>query len=150
MTLVGQEFEPSPVTVMAGSIIQDDLGRVLLIHRNTPEKNQWEIIGGKSNPGEDPTLTAAREAGEEAGIDIEVEQEAGRAHYFEDKPKLYIWYNSKIVSGTPHVVESIHDDIEYFSWAEMAALPSLSVSAKHLLSAHQKGELRLPPPRTAA
>jgi len=37
---------------LADCIIQDKDGKILLLHRNTPKRTQWEIPGGKIKEGE--------------------------------------------------------------------------------------------------
>ena len=43
---------------LAGCVIKDDQDRILLIHRNTPKRTQWEIPGGKIEEGEVAEATA--------------------------------------------------------------------------------------------
>lgn len=50
-----------------GIVIED--GRVWL-RRN--ERGEWELPGGKLDPGEQPTQTVAREMREELGVEVEV------------------------------------------------------------------------------
>ncbi len=47
---------------LAGALIADADGRLLLVHRNTPEMTWWEVPGGKVEAGEDPWQAAQREA----------------------------------------------------------------------------------------
>ena len=51
-----------------------DAGRVLGARRAFPPDlaGQWELPGGKVEPGEDPSATAVREIAEELGCGIEV------------------------------------------------------------------------------
>lgn len=40
--------------MLAGCVIQDQTGKILLMHRVTPERVQWETPGGMIDPGEKP------------------------------------------------------------------------------------------------
>jgi len=47
-----------------------DGNRVLLLHRrNPPNAGQWDGVGGKLEPGEDPYAACRREVKEETGLD---------------------------------------------------------------------------------
>lgn len=43
---------------LAGCVILDEKGGLLLMHRNTPKRVQWELPGGKVEAGEEPEQTA--------------------------------------------------------------------------------------------
>ncbi len=57
------------------AIVQDDEGRVLLIHRT--DNNLWALPGGGHEIGESISQTVAREVREETGYDVEVEAVTG-------------------------------------------------------------------------
>lgn len=56
-------------------IVQDDQGRVLMIHKTDNDK--WALPGGGHEPGESIAKTVAREVKEETGYDVEVETITG-------------------------------------------------------------------------
>jgi 8-oxo-dGTP diphosphatase len=48
-----------------------DGDRILLLHRkNPPNAGQWDGVGGKLEPGEDPYAACVREVREETGLEI--------------------------------------------------------------------------------
>lgn len=50
---------------LAGVVVLDEAGRILMLHRNTPKRIQWETPGGKIEDGETAEACAIREFGEE-------------------------------------------------------------------------------------
>jgi mutator protein MutT len=131
---------------LAGCVIQDEQGRILLLHRNTPKRTQWEIPGGKIDQGEDAADTAVRELREELGVDVEVLRELDTKEFVEDTYTMkYTWFSAKILHGTPQVMEpDTHDQCRYFSVAEFRALAAeLSPNAANFLIELQAGRLTL-------
>lgn len=57
------------------AIVQDDEGRILLIHKT--DNNKWALPGGGHDIGESITDTVVREVKEETGYDVEVETITG-------------------------------------------------------------------------
>lgn len=111
---------PSPTSrpvKLAGCVILDDQGRILLIHRNTPKRVHWELSGGKGHPGESAAATAAREIREELDVEVLILRELGTGTFVEDDQEMtYTWLLARIVYGTPRVQEPhIHDEFDYFS-----------------------------------
>lgn len=122
---------------LAGCVIENPAGKILLIHRNTPKRTQWEIPGGKIEEGEDPIAAAIREAREELGIEVEIKEEIGRKDFTEGEHEMgYVWLKAEIVSGTPTPVEEMHDRVEYFSWEELEKMDDISSNTKNLLNHH--------------
>ncbi len=66
-----------PLEVVAGAIVRD--GRLLLAQRQHPPElvGQWELPGGKLEPGETPAEGLARELHEELGVHVEVGPRVG-------------------------------------------------------------------------
>lgn len=122
---------------LAGCIIENADGKILLIHRNTPERQWWETPGGKIEKDEDPKLAAKREVAEELGIEVEIRNEIGRKDFQQDGYELgYVWYEARIIAGTPQPMEEKHDKVEYFSWTELKTMEDLSPNAKNLVEHH--------------
>ncbi len=62
----------------AGAVVQDDVGRVLLVLRaHDPEAGCWTIPGGHVDPGESLEECARREVREETGLDVVIGRELG-------------------------------------------------------------------------
>jgi len=59
-----------PLLVAAGALFRDAGGRVLLVKPHY--KPDWEIPGGRVEPGETPAEACAREVAEELGLTIAI------------------------------------------------------------------------------
>lgn len=137
---------------LAGCVIQDHRGHILLLHRNTPGRQQWEIPGGKIDPGEDARTTAVRELREEVGVEVALERLVGTRTFIEDdKTMIYTWFLATIVHGVPHAVERhIHDRCEFVELAEIIQLTAeLSPNTKNFITEVLNGHIQLAtkPPR---
>jgi 8-oxo-dGTP diphosphatase len=131
---------------LAGCVIKDDEGKVLLIHRNTAKRTQWEIPGGEIDPGETPEQTAVRELKEELGIVVELVRHIGTKLFEEDgKHHEYHWFEAKIVKGKPHLTEpEEYDDLRHFALDEMHKIRDLiSANTKNLVHAARNQEITI-------
>ena len=129
---------------LAGCVIKDDRGRVLLLHRNTPDLQQWEIPGGKLDPGEDARSTAVRELREEMGVEVAVSRNLGTRTFVENgRTMVYTWFLAQITAGEPRVVEHhIHDSCRYHGVDELAAmLEELSPNTRNFLHEINQGNI---------
>jgi 8-oxo-dGTP diphosphatase len=109
---------------LAGCIITDSDGRILLLHRNTPERTQWEIPGGKVDDGETPEDTAVRELDEELGVRVTLTRDLGSMGFDEDGHTMeYSWFLADITSGEPTIREpDLYDWFRYFSPNELRVM----------------------------
>src|SRR5882762_10390644 len=109
---------------LAGCIITDKQRRILLLHRNTAKRQQWEIPGGKVEGGEAPTKAAIREAKEELGVIVDVDKLLGERTFTEDGFTLhYTWFRAQIIEGEPSVTEpDTFNNLRYFSLDELRAM----------------------------
>ncbi|MFA6250911.1 MAG: NUDIX hydrolase [Candidatus Shapirobacteria bacterium] len=130
---------------LAGCVILNEEGNVLLIHRNTPKRVQWETPGGKIEVGEKPIKTAEREVEEELGIDVTIIKKLGEEDFGEDGYLLsYVWYLAVIKSGTPKIMEEKYDDLQYFSWNKLKSTKSqLSPNVVNLVNAYFSQKISL-------
>jgi len=129
---------------LAGCIILDEKGRILLLHRNTAKRVQWEIPGGKIDEDEDTKTTAIRELKEELGVDVEIARLLSEKEFTEDGFTLhYSWFLAKVKSGEPKNAEpEIFDDLRYFSLEEMEK-EVLSSGAQTFLELVKNGSISL-------
>ena len=94
--------------VVAGLLV-DDAGRVLVTQRRADQAMplQWELPGGKVEPGEPPAVALARELREELGVDVEV----GRIwevlhHVYPEFELVMLVYRCRVgPDGVPRCVE---------------------------------------------
>jgi mutator protein MutT len=122
-------FEPPPILVSGGMIVQD--GRVLL-GRRAPHRricpDTWDLIGGHVDPGETVEDALVRELQEEIGVTpilfspvtvIDFSQEAGRA-------VRYHLFRIDAVKGEPRLANDEHTALRWFALADAAALSDLA------------------------
>lgn len=131
---------------LAGCVIKDDQDRILLLHRNTSRLRQWEIPGGKLDPGEDEQTTAIRELQEEMGIEVNLERQLGRRSFVEDGRTMeYTWFLATIASGTPEVRErNLHDDWAFHTIEDLSTMvEELSPNVKNLVEEIARRRIRL-------
>lgn len=127
--------------ILAGCIIKNSEGKVLLMHRNTPKRVQWEVPGGIVEDGETPAEAAAREVMEELDLTVVVVRDIGDKSFAEDgEQHAYHWFEAVIQNdGTPRLTGSddgIHDDVRYFSLAEMQQMfDELSANTRNFVRA---------------
>ena len=137
--------------LLAGGVITDDAGRILLVHRATPGLTQWETPGGKVVPGETPEQAAVRELAEELGIDAMIIADWG-SHDIQagSVPITYALFEVK-ASDSPRLIEwQTFDQMRFFSWPALIRIESqLSPNARNLLNLWRRGKLK-PRPRLTA
>src|SRR6476660_2848916 len=113
---------------LAGCVITDDYNRILLLHRNTGERTQWELPGGKVEEEELPEQTAIREIYEELGVEVNLIRSIGKGEFEDDENEYeYFWFLAEVADGSPSIMEAdTFDDLDYF---EIEDLMSLALSA---------------------
>lgn len=135
-----------PEIRLAGCVITDEQDRVLLLHRNTAKLTQWEIPGGKLDPGEDERMAAARELREEMGIEVKLERWLGTRSFVQDGcTMVYTWFLATIASGTPRVRErDIHDRWAFLKIADLAGMADeLSPNTRNFVEEITGGRINL-------
>lgn len=128
---------------LAGCVIQDKTGRILLLHRNTAKRTHWEMPGGKLEPDEVPEAAAIREIKEELGVEVVIRKLIGEKSFHEDDLEMtYTWFLAEITSGEPAIMEShIFDDLRYFSYQQLQTMKDQLSSnmLSYLLYSTEKG-----------
>ncbi len=129
-TATGAPVDRDGALLLAGALIADTDGRVLLLHRNMPEMSWWEVPGGKVEQGEDPWQAARRELLEELNVMVELVAEVGTEQFHQGEQRLeYTWYLARLTGGAPRLVERDRfDAFRYFTWDEVHELPDASPS----------------------
>jgi len=132
------------VILLAGCVILDGEGKVLLIHRNTPRLVQWELPGGKVEKAENLEAAAVREAREEISADVVISRELGQANFDHDgKTWEYHWFLAAIANGSPIVGEpDKFDGVDYFDLSQ-ADEATISINVVNLIAAIKSGRVTL-------
>jgi 8-oxo-dGTP diphosphatase len=103
---------------LAGVVIYNEQGELLLIHRNTRYLTQWELPGGKVEEGESVHDTATREALEEISVNVAIGEVIGKASFVgQDILWNYTWLSAEIGDGQEPQIGEPHtfDGLAYFS-----------------------------------
>lgn len=97
-------------------------GQVLLL-RN--ERSEWELPGGKLEPGEDPPACVVREIDEETGWQVSAGPllDCWQYHIGPGQDVLIVTYGCHVDRGGPPVVSAEHNAAGLFSPAEIPGLP---------------------------
>ena len=85
--------------VAVGTIITDDQGRIVLVKRAIePGYGKWVYPGGYVDRGEQVHVAAIREAKEEAGLDVRLDQLIN-VYSYPGRAPVIIVYSASIVGG---------------------------------------------------
>jgi 8-oxo-dGTP diphosphatase len=127
---------------LAGCVILDDYGRILLMHRSTEDLSQWELPGGKVDSDETAEAAAVREIKEELGVDVRLTKSLGNGEFqTEEKEYRYTWFQAVITAGEADLQEpETFDDLEYFEIEDLLSL-ALSQNMQVLLEKLFSGEV---------
>lgn len=78
-----------PYVLAVKALVRDEAGRFLILRRSLQSRlfgGQWDLPGGKVDPGEPFDAGLIREIAEETGLEIEIERVAGATEF--DLPKI--------------------------------------------------------------
>jgi 8-oxo-dGTP pyrophosphatase MutT (NUDIX family) len=126
------------------AIVQDEVGRVLMIHKT--DNNKWALPGGGHEIGESIADTVVREVKEETGYDVEVETITGtytnprHVMAYDDgevRQQFSIAFRARLIGGGA-VTSSESDRVEWVDPAQLESLnihPSMRLRIAHALEA---------------
>ena len=117
---------------LAGCVILDEYGQMLLLHRNDGERLQWEMPGGEMEDYETTEEAAVRELHEELGLEVRLIGSLGSGLFeHNEQTYKYNWFQAVITDGSPAIIETdLFDDFDYFEFEDM---PSLALSENMLI-----------------
>ncbi|OGD64037.1 hypothetical protein A2160_04520 [Candidatus Beckwithbacteria bacterium RBG_13_42_9] len=127
-------------------MITDSQNKILLLHRNTPARSQWEIPGGKLEAGEKSETAAQGEVKEELGIAIQIIKRLGQHQFSEDQNQMiYTWFQAKITSGSPKIMEKEKfDQLKYLALDKLTKMkPLLSANTQNFLEEYLSDKIKL-------
>lgn len=120
------------IITLAGGVILDEKSRILLIHRNTEARKQWELPGGKVEPTEDAKSACIRELKEEIGVTVVSANLIGNIGFSEDRYKMhYTVFLCEAIKTKPKLLEGKFDDLKFFSRKELLECDSLSANMRN-------------------
>lgn len=106
-------------------------GKLLLVRRAmNPERGKWSLPAGYLDQGEDPAVTAAREALEETGLVVEIET---ILDVFFNPPggggaSIFVLYRARLVGGELRAGDDA-DDAGFFALDQLPELAFASTRA---------------------
>lgn len=125
-------------------MIFDEAGRVMLAKRKfEPYKGTWQSVGGFIGLDESLEAAAIREAEEELGVAVRIENFLGsfpEVYEFGGVavPFLAIYFVAKIVDGEPRPSDDVAE-IGYFTREELAELDITYPDLRRLLVDYMRG-----------
>jgi ADP-ribose pyrophosphatase YjhB (NUDIX family) len=129
------------------AIVQDDQGRVLLIHKT--DNNKWALPGGGHEIGESIADTVIREVKEETGYDVEVETITGtytdprHVMAYDDgevRQQFSIAFRARLIGGEAQT-SSESDQVEWVEPERIDQLelhPSMRLRIAHALAGNER------------
>lgn len=108
-----------PFVIAPKALVCNKDGKCLFLRRSQSSRHfagQWEMPGGKMDPGETLEACLLRETKEETGLDIRLNRVLGAAEGATEKFRLaYIILSATIVGAGPVTLSDEHDACEWFS-----------------------------------
>ena len=122
---------------LAGCVLRNAAGELLLLHRNTGQITQWELPGGKVELDESSETAAIRDVKEELGISVTITGRLGEASFTEgEKEWMYEWFSAELAEkdATPEVIETdTFDELKYWNIETLLARDDLSANMQNLI-----------------
>jgi 8-oxo-dGTP pyrophosphatase MutT (NUDIX family) len=129
------------------AIVQDDRGRILMIHKTDNDK--WALPGGGHEIGESIAETVMREVKEETGYDVEVDTltgtytDPGHVMAYDDgevRQQFSLAFRATLTGGSPTTSDE-SDRVEWVDPDELDSLelhPSMRLRISHALAGNQR------------
>lgn len=123
------------VNIVAGVVMQQH-GKILLVQEGKPHvRGKWNLPGGRVDHGESIEAAAVREAKEETGFEVELEQALPLVHEAADQPVLHP-FSARIIGGELKIQEGEILDAKWLSPSEIRAMPAAELRvADYILGA---------------
>ena len=102
--------------ISAGIFVENEVGEILAFRRqkNVSNNNVYGFVGGKVDPGETAIQAAIREAFEEAGIIVEINEDARDSCFMsfvdDTHTSIFILYKAHIVEGADNIGKHVREN----------------------------------------
>lgn len=109
------------IGIIAANVIKQD-GKYLMVQEAKPNvKGQWNVPAGYVDAGEEVEQAAVREAKEESGYDVVIDELIDLYHYTTTEPMKHV-YASHIIGGELKAQEGEIMSVEWLSYDEIKTL----------------------------
>jgi 8-oxo-dGTP diphosphatase len=119
-----------PFALAVKALVADERGRILAIRRSAASSQfggNWDLPGGKVDPGESFDVALVREVAEETGLSITLTGVAGATEYDCPKVRLAVLFMGAAVESGEVQLSSEHDD---YAWVERSKLPEMGFAGQ--------------------
>ena len=102
--------------ISAGIFVENVFGEILAFRRqkNVSDNNVYGFVGGKVDPGETAIQAAIREAFEEAGVIVEINEDARDSCFMsfvdDTHTSIFILYKAHIVEGADNIGKHVREN----------------------------------------
>ena len=102
--------------ISAGIFVENEVGEILAFRRqkNVSGNNVYGFVGGKVDPGETAVQAAIREAFEEAGVIVEINEDARDSCFMsfvdDTHTSIFILYKAHIVEGADNIGKHVREN----------------------------------------
>ena len=102
--------------ISAGIFVENEVGEILAFRRqkNVSDNNVYGFVGGKVDPGETAIQAAIREAFEEAGVIVEINEDARDSCFMsfvdDTHTSIFILYKAHIVEGADNIGKHVREN----------------------------------------
>ena len=102
--------------ISAGIFVENVFGEILAFRRqkNVSDNNVYGFVGGKVDPGETAVQAAIREAFEEAGVIVEINEDARDSCFMsfvdDTHTSIFILYKAHIVEGADNIGKHVREN----------------------------------------
>lgn len=119
---MSQEEKPLATThVVCGVVLQKD-GKYLLVQEKHPKAyGKWNLPAGRVDKGDTFEQTAVREAKEETGFDVELNEHVLTLHSAANRPVFHA-FSASIVGGELNLPEYEILDAQWFTHEEIIGM----------------------------
>ena len=102
--------------ISAGIFVENEVGEILAFRRqkNVSDNIVYGFVGGKVDPGETAIQAAIREAFEEAGVIVEINEDARDSCFMsfvdDTHTSIFILYKAHIVEGADNIGKHVREN----------------------------------------